>query len=235
MVLVYLGSWAIYCFDWPAKVAHWELSVVCLLLTVACRRDLVRLLRNGRVRRMLAATGAITLWMLLLQLLIRHYAGGTWSGDWLEHYQRSLFFLEHGDLDFRFLNLYLLTDRPPMMNLICAHYMAQVGPGFQAYQLSATFLNLLPVLPCLLFATSISTSRTARRKAYTVLPVFLALSPMFVQNVTYVWTQILRRFLRHPVFVALCSRLAAQGSHRAWSQRLSARRRGAWSTFPSCR
>lgn len=188
MVLVYLGSIAIYWLDIPAA-SHWILSVICLVLTLARRRELARLCFTRQVRLMLMGWGFVLVWMFLQLSLIRHYAGGTWSGDWLEHYQRSIFFLAHDDLNYRFLQQYLLTDRPPLMNLVCAHFMAQAGTGFEVYQLTAVFLNLLPVLPCLLFASSISSNRNARRGAVAVLPALLAMNPMFVQNVTYVWTK----------------------------------------------
>jgi hypothetical protein len=54
------------------------------------------------------------------------------------------------------------------------------------YQLTAALLNALPILPCCLFACSISRNR---RSAIAWLILLLACNPMFMQNITYVWTK----------------------------------------------
>jgi hypothetical protein len=188
LVLIYLGSLAIFWLDLP-NASHWLLSGICLILSLACWRDLLRLYRPRGVRAMLGGFAFVLIWTSLILLCIRHYAGGTWSGDWLEHYQRSLFFLDHADLNYRFLNQYLLTDRPPMMNLICGHFMAQTSERFEIYQATAAFLNLLPIFPCAIFARWIAPNRAARRISMIALPIILAANPLFMQNVAYVWTK----------------------------------------------
>src|SRR3989338_5902228 len=45
---------------------------------------------------------------LLYQALIPYYFGALWYYDWFEHYQRSLFFLDHYPDDFMFL-MYRIT------------------------------------------------------------------------------------------------------------------------------
>jgi hypothetical protein len=188
LILIYLGSLAIYFLDLPGDM-HWLLNGVLLLMTFLCRKDLFRLFRSRQARRIVQAFGFLWIYTFLWMLVIRDYGGGTWGGDWLEHFQRSSFFLSHGDLHYRFLGLYLLTDRPPMMNLIGADYMGMLGTRFEIYELTAGFLNLLPILPCCLFASSLARRGRERSGAIAVLIVLLAVNPMFVQNVTYVWTK----------------------------------------------
>src|SRR5690606_21940942 len=84
---------------------------------------------------------------LLLMSMVRHLSGGMWAGDWLEHYERTLFFLEHWPRDYQFIQLYSLPARPPMMNLVAAHYLAHVGNAFPHFQFVFLFLNLLVCIP----------------------------------------------------------------------------------------
>jgi 4-amino-4-deoxy-L-arabinose transferase-like glycosyltransferase len=193
LVIVYLGSLAIYCLNWQIP-SHWFLVGFCLLLTFLARRDLARICGNRQVRRMIRSTAILWIWTTPMLLVIRHYAGGTWSGDWLEHFQRSSFFLSHGDLHYRFIGQYLLTDRPPVMNLICAHYLAITSTQFEPYQFTAASLNLVAILPASLFATSLVKSARARRGAMAALVLLFACNPMFVQNATYTWTKPLAAF-----------------------------------------
>ena len=47
------------------------------------------------MRRALGGYGFLLAWTLLILTIIRVYTGAFWSGDWLEHFQRTLFFLHH--------------------------------------------------------------------------------------------------------------------------------------------
>jgi hypothetical protein len=189
MGIIYLASLAIYLLHMPPE-AHWVFTGFCLVMTLACGRDLLRLVARRQVRRMLAALGILMIWTLLLLSVIRHYGGAAWFGDWYEHYDRSKFFLQDRPLNTRFLGIYSLTARPPLMNLVCAHFLAQMGTDFAVYQIVASLLNLLPVLPCCLFACSVFRRQGGdRSRVVSVLILFLAASPMFMQNVTFVWTK----------------------------------------------
>ena len=56
-----------------------------------CWKDIARLLRVTPVRRALAGFGFLLLWTGVLTAIIRNFSGALWFGDWLEHFQRSLF------------------------------------------------------------------------------------------------------------------------------------------------
>jgi hypothetical protein len=198
--IVYLGSFGILVVaghrmtDRPdlQRALHTGLAVVCLLLTLASLRDLVRLLNHAPARRMVAAYGLFLLWGFLLLSMIRSYGGGTWSADWLEHYQRARFYL--GDLprDYQFLDKFSLPARPPLMNAVTASFLAQVGATYDVYQLAMLALNSLVFLPCCLIAGKLA-PRPPRTTTWLLLLLFAA-SPMVVQNLTYAWTKLFTAF-----------------------------------------
>ncbi|MGA2582960.1 MAG: hypothetical protein ABSG31_06760 [Tepidisphaeraceae bacterium] len=183
LMFLYLLTLSFFWVD--ATKFCWVIAILFGILTWLSWRDLRKLLRNRHARRIAGATGIIWLGTVLLLAMIRHYSGGGWSGDWLEHFQRSTFFLAP-DLNYRFLGQYMLTERPPMMNLICSQYLALFSADYQVCQLTAALLNALPILPCCLFACSISRNR---RSAIAWLILLMACNPMFMQNITYVWTK----------------------------------------------
>jgi 4-amino-4-deoxy-L-arabinose transferase-like glycosyltransferase len=195
LLVIYVGTRVIFCMHFKYVVtAHWALTAICLILTLQCRGDLARLFHRRQVRRIAGAFGILWVWLLLLLAIIRHYAGGTWYGDWVEHYKRCLFFLEYWDAQYKFLGMYLVTARPPLMNMVCAHFMAMLGTDYEPYQLTAAFLNLLPALPCCLFASATLPRKMGRKAAIATLTLILAASPMFMEQATYAWTKSLTAF-----------------------------------------
>jgi len=185
LVILYVSSFAIFALDLPPS-AYFVVSAVCLCLLGASFRDVTRLVEHRRVRRQLAAFVFLFLWAVGLLSLVRHYSGGVWAGDWVEHYQRTLFFLDHPPRDTMFIGLYLLPARPPLMNLVAAHFLAQVGRGYDVFQIVLLFLNLLIVFPCFLIAGAMVRRGDGR---LILLAGFLAASPTLLQNVTYAWTK----------------------------------------------
>lgn len=147
--------------------------------------------RERETRAALLAYLALVGWLLLLLLVIRNYAGARWSGDWFEHYARTLFFVEHQPLGTVFLDLYTLPARPPMMNLLAAPIFWQLEPRFELFQGVFAALNALVLLPCALLARACFPRR--RHRAWLIAGV-LALNPMFVQNGTYTWTKAFAAF-----------------------------------------
>jgi hypothetical protein len=141
---------------------------------------------------MLAAFGLFLAWALLLLSFVRHYGGGTWSGDWIEQYQRTIFFLHRRPLDTLMIGTFPLPARPPMMNLIAASFLAQIAPQYDVFQLVYLFLNALVFLPACLIARDL-VARPGRRVDWVVLLV-LAASPMVAQNATYAWTKLFTAF-----------------------------------------
>jgi hypothetical protein len=187
---IYLFSTAIYLsgISW-----HWTYvgSLIALAMFLATLRDTKRMLTNHALRRALGGLFLLGIEVLLLLALLRNYSGGLWSGDWYEHYERTEFFLHRGLSYHLFLGIYLLPARPPMMNLVAAFFLAQVGKGFEAFELCLAILNLTVFLPLALLLNQLL-RRGARSLPFLVLA--LASSPLFAQNTTYTWTRLFCAF-----------------------------------------
>ena len=190
LLLLGILSFSVYLSGLPAA-AYYGVTAVASALALAGARDAWRLLRARRVRSALAAFGILVLWTLGLQAVIRHYSGGDWCCDWVEHYQRSLFFLERWPRDFQFIGRYPLTTRPPLMNLVTAYVLGNVGEAFALYQVVFSLLNLLVFFPCCLFAVRLA---PRVRHLPLLVAIFLAFNPMFFMNTTFAWTKVLTAF-----------------------------------------
>ena len=192
LIFVYLATWTVYVCDLPAGMA-WFISAAAAASLVVCRRDLVRIVADRRARQMLIGAACALTWALVLLLAVRYYSGANWTGDWLEHYERSVFFLERPPPSATtFLEgFYTLPARPPLFNVVAAHFLAQTGARFDAYQVIATFLNVLCFLPLALLLGLL-----ARRgsSAIVVLACLVLLNPLFAQNATYAWTKLFAAF-----------------------------------------
>ena len=101
LILVYLAAWGIYCMGARGNgmpvhpLPFVVVSLLCAAMAAVCWKDIGRLLRAAPVRQALAGFGFLLLWAAVLTAIVRNFSGGTWFGDWLEHFQRSLFFLRH--------------------------------------------------------------------------------------------------------------------------------------------
>ena len=192
LILLYLASWGIYCAGARGNrmavhaVPYAAVSLACLAMGSACWRDIARLLRAAPVRHALAGFGFLLLWTAVLMAIIRDYSGAAWFGDWLEHFQRSLFFLRHFPADTMIFPGYALPARPPMMNVLTAFFLAQTADRFELFQVVFVFLNLLLFLPCCLMMPALG--RRAGRRTWPLVLLF-ASSPLVMQNVTYTWTK----------------------------------------------
>ena len=192
LLLLFLASWLVYLFtSGTPRIPFWCISAVCLALGIAARQDIARLSRARQVRQAVGAFGFLLLWTLLILGLIRNYSGGAWFGDWLEHFQRSLFFLHHFPLRTVLLGDYTLPARPPMANILAAFFLAQIEDRFEIFQLVFVFLNLLVFLPCCLIMPALAGPR--RRRILPLLCLF-ALNPVVIQNATYTWTKLFAAF-----------------------------------------
>ncbi len=212
LVILYLASFAGYVAGTPGVASAWALSGACLLATLAALPDLRRLWRFREVRRWVGLALLLFCWVVLLTATVRVYAGGSWFGDWLEHYERARFFLERGLPTARFLNgTDELPARPPLVNVVVGHFLAHSSRSFAAYQVTAAFLNVLACLSCALLARVLG----ARRPAVLVLAALLALNPTFVQNASYPWTKLPSAF-----FVLLGLALYVRGLRTRTTSRL---------------
>jgi hypothetical protein len=210
-VLLYLVFGIIYCLRPEGIWSHPEIppgffalvSAVSLVLCFAMRRDIVRLCASFRVRQALTGFCFLLVWTLLILAMIRNYSGAGWFSDWLEHFQRSLFFLQHFPANTPIVNGYQVPSRPPAMNILAAFFLAQTQDRFEIFQVIFAFLNLLMFLPCCLILPALS---GARRISVLPLVALFAMNPVVMQSVTYTWTKAFTAFY---VVLALGFYLAA--------------------------
>jgi len=192
LILLYLATWGFYWFAPSVEVtAFYGLSVICTALAILCVKDIFRLVRSFRVRHALFGFGFLWLWTFVILSMIRSYSGAGWGLDWLEHYQRALFFLYHFPVNTPIVSNYAVSSRPPMMNMLATFFLAQTGGRFESFEVVFDFLNLLVFLPCCLIMPALCGPRKLRVLALTAL---FALNPYVIEAATYTWTKSLPAF-----------------------------------------
>jgi hypothetical protein len=189
LLWLWLGAWGIYVFAIP--YGHLGLAILCAIAGIVGARDTWLLFRGSRVRRAALGYAFLLAWTLLILAIIRNYSGAGWSGDWLEHFQRTLYFLHHFPKETPIYGDYLLPARPPMMNVLAAFFLGVTADRFENFQLVFAFLNLLLFLPCCLMIPVVAKVRRIR-----LLPLvgIFAMNPAVMENATYTWTKSLTAF-----------------------------------------
>ena len=195
LALIYLASWIIFCLG-PSDgrihpLPYAAVTLACAILAVAARKDAARLWHAPAVRRAVYGYAFLFAWTLAMLAGIRTYSGASWTSDWLEHFQRSLYFLYRFPASTGIMGHYALPARPPMMNVVAAFFLAQTGDRFENLQVIFAFLNLLPFLACCQLLPRLAGRRRAR-----VLPlvVLFALNPVVMEAATYTWTKAFAAF-----------------------------------------
>jgi hypothetical protein len=207
LILLYLAAWTIYILPIAQPPAYFAVSGACLVLALLARRDLAAFFRIASVRRVLGGFAFLLLWSWSLLAMIRVYCGARWGGDWLEHFQRSLFFLQRFPLNTTIYRNYTLPARPPLMNLLGAFFLGQTADRYEIFQFVFVFLNLLPWLACCLILPAVAgRHRRARKSPLLPLLAIFAMSPLVMESALYTWTKALSAFF---VILALAFYLSA--------------------------
>jgi hypothetical protein len=212
LILLWLAAWGVYIAGAPAAV--YGVAAVCGVAGIVVAKDALRLFGGLRVRRAIAGYGSLFVWGLLILAVIRNYSGALWSGDWLEHFQRTLFFLHHFAKDTPIYGEYLLPARPPMMNVLAAFFLGLTQDRFEIFQFVFLFLNLLVFLPCCLAMPMLG---RVRKVGILPLVALFAMNLAVMQNATYTWTKLLTVFF---VILAVC--LYLRGWRKGDSLRITA-------------
>src|ERR1022692_367226 len=192
LILLYLACWGIYCAgarrdNMPVHRAPFvAVALVCAAMGAICRKDILRLLRISSVKQALAGFGFLLLWTAVLAAIVRNFSGALWFGDWLEHFQRTLFFLRHFPAHVEIFPGYALPARPPMMNVWTSFFLALTSDRFEVFEAVFLYLNVLLFLPCYLIMPALG--KRARRRTWLLVLLF-ASSPLAMQNTTYTWTK----------------------------------------------
>jgi 4-amino-4-deoxy-L-arabinose transferase-like glycosyltransferase len=217
LILLWLAVWGVYVLAPAAQPgAYYAIVALCVASGAVAWREAWALFLTPRVRRAIAGYGFVLAWTLAILCIIRVYSGAIWSGDWLEHFQRTLYFLHHFPKETPVYGDYLLPARPPMMNVLAALFLGVTADRYEIFQVVFAFLNLLLFLPCCLAIPLV-----ARVRKVSVLPLtaIFAMNPAVMQNATYTWTKSLTAFF---VIFAVCLYLAG------WRKRDSVRMTGAF-------
>jgi hypothetical protein len=202
LLSVFLAAFGIYLARLPVGCG-WAVTAACVACIGFRWSTLLRLLAHPVVRVQLAGLALVLGHSLLLQASIRNYNGLFWVGDWYEHFERTVFFIEKPDpVAARFLSdiwgpsaSYMLTARPPFMNVLTAHAIAHGTPSFAAFQLASTWLNALACLPAMAIASRCATRfQLSPERGSLAVAAAITLLPSFAENVTFTWTKQLAAF-----------------------------------------
>jgi hypothetical protein len=197
LIIVYLCGFGLFVVAAPPW-AYWAVMGAMATATLAQLPHVRALFRSTAVRLATAGYLALCSWLLLLLCLVRHFGGGAWAGDWVEHFQRTEVFLRLLPIDTRFLGLFTLPARPPMMNVIAAFFCRLCGMRdgrlqFTAFSLVFLLLNAWVLLPAMMLYRRFLAGRRRRlsgRAALLLTAVFM-LNPFIAENATWTWTKLL--------------------------------------------
>ena len=170
--------------------------------------------RDADARACLGPWAAVTAWTLGVLSLVHNYSGLAWAGDWIEHFYRAMFFLNHWPLNFRFLDYYPLPARPPLANLVVGGLMALTGKDYAHFQLGNALFNTLAFLP----AAALVRHLTRSRAAPWLLALLWMLNPMMLENATFAWTKQSTAFF---ILTGLWFLLRGRTTGAAWREGLA--------------
>lgn len=185
--LLYLLEFGAYVVSGPA----WLPPVLALLLASVSLAQIVRGRGDGGERfpwRAALAWFGLVSWLIALQSFVVAYGAASWFGDWYEHYERTIFFVDQLPPTTRFLlNLWTLPARGPAFNASAAIFLVIFGKSFWVYQIVATVLNSFLVIPLALLVRDVG--RVEESKALLISAVLLAVAPFAVAQETVTWTK----------------------------------------------
>ena len=177
-----LGLWAGLTFD-ARQIVAYAVPLAAAAWNAATRR-LGPLRGEWPIVLLLLAAAA---WMLACAITLPMLYGGGWMGDWLEHYQRTQYFLT-GVRPPRIS----MTARPPLFNVVAASWAGTLGRSFADYQTIHAFLGVLALLGATLFY--VHSTRDSRPRAIALCFVCLLLHPVLATNALYPWSRMLTTF-----------------------------------------
>lgn len=186
----FLGAYAIgflgFAVGWSnSATAAWLAAIAAA--TIGFRWQNVRTLAADReVRRCFAGWLVFAVWALALLALVRSYSGGGWAADWVEHWQRTGFFVERQPLGTRFAAIYPLPARPPLANLLIALWLESGPVTFARFQVFMTLFGTLIFVPAWVLAHRWSRTPNC---GWWVLATFMA-NPLVAENLTFAWTKL---------------------------------------------
>jgi hypothetical protein len=179
-----------------AFIAHLSggnpLVVNIAIWTAGVLAGVAAILGKRRRERPAVSWSLLGLWVLFYVALIGFqgltpiYAGGSWYGDWWEHYAIAQVYLGTGTgYATVWFGDYNLASRTPLFNLAAAFALSVFGDRFWVYQVASTFLNSLFVVPLYLLARALCGLRAALLCAGLVF-----FDTWLVHQGTFTWTKL---------------------------------------------
>lgn len=191
IVMLYLLTWENYWLGSDGGTIYLFAALLSTVLGIIARKDILALVRCSRVRQTLLGYAGLMAWTLIMLGVIRVYSGAGWNGDWLDHFERTEFFLHHLPVGILTLGMWAIPARPPLMDVVAVFFLSQTRDRFELFQVIFSFLNLLMLLPCCLIMPALGGKR---QRSVLPLTLLFALSPVVMQTTTYTWTRGLTSF-----------------------------------------
>lgn len=185
VALTWLVAWTIFVTNASWNL-FWAVPFAATVGIVTSGRAALELWRDSSVRAVLVGFALVAAWCLGWLALIQSYSGGGWSGDWFEHWERALFFINRPPLDTLIITAYSLPARPPLGNTLVAGFLTLTGIHFYTYQIISTLLSCLAFIP----AAALALRWRPERMAVGVLALLFLTQPLLLQNATFPWTKL---------------------------------------------
>ncbi|MCC6933040.1 MAG: glycosyltransferase family 39 protein [Deltaproteobacteria bacterium] len=190
LLIIYLLAELIYLAHLPWSICYLITLVFCLF-GYAIRTDLLAFWRNGAIRYLLASYGLLLTMTFSFLAITRHYSGGGWGGDFLEHFERVQYFFSNYPPEHKLIEVYYFPARPPLMNLITAFFLSQIEVSYQLFQVAFCALNTLVYFACIYL---MSLFYRLKKGHYLLVAIFLSFNPAFQENSIYAWTKLFAAF-----------------------------------------
>jgi len=190
LIAIYLFALVVFGLGLPPPV--FQLLPLAALVGFALRwRSCLAILRDPPARHMLGTYLLVAGWLLGFLALVRNYSGGGWALDWIDHYARSLFFLQHWPIHTLILGNDPLPSRPPLANAVTSAFLGLTDSACPWFQIFTTLLGSLAFLPGWLFAKRFGRGSPRAAAFFTVL---FMLNPSVMENGTFAWTKLITVF-----------------------------------------
>ncbi len=184
LIAAWAIAWAVFTSGAPLS-AYWLVPALAFGALAIDRRSLAALARDPAARDLAGGQLLVTGWCVAWLSFVRSHSGGAWLDDWLEHWQRALYFLHQWPAHTVFISTYEMPARPPLANVLTAVFLRLTRVDYAQYQVVMATLSSLAFLPLGLLAL-----RLGGRPAVRIAAVIAMVNPMFVENATYPWTKL---------------------------------------------
>jgi 4-amino-4-deoxy-L-arabinose transferase-like glycosyltransferase len=189
LVAAWVVAWAVFAGGFPLW-GYWLLPALAAAGLAWGWRGVARLAADPAARELAAGQLLVTGWCVGWLSFVRSHSGGAWMLDWLEHWQRALFFLRDWPAGKPFIDIFEMPARPPLANVLAAAFMRMTQADYAHFQVIMAALCSLAYLPVGLLA-----GRFGGRSAARIAAAVLMVNPLFLQNATYPWTKLPAAFL----------------------------------------